>query len=350
MDINMDLPSTGTGTPMFPPATGMSSDTSSDTETTPTAMDREDTPASLSLGALLAKVRVAKGLEQREVASQLGLSLVLIKNLEEDAFQQLGAPIFVRGYLSRYARLLGLPEQEILSRYKQLGISELPPLRVEGSIKPQAKISDRGVRWFSYLLVLAVLGWLGVQQVVTHFESSTNASPSVTPLLTTPVAPAPPTPSTPAISSNTVTEPVAIAQPAPVAPPGTPEAPSQEVGIPPADNQVSVQRADNSALPAASNADLSPTASIPTGEPQLVLEFTENVWVNVKDANGKRLAYGTMKANTMSTLSGPAPFSLILGNSGATRIKLNDQAIDPATYVKRGGVSRFVLNVPKPGE
>ena len=349
MDINMDLPSTGTDTPMLPPATGKSWDT----ETTPPPTDREDTPASLSLGALLAKVRVAKGLEQREVASQLGLSLVLIKNLEEDAFQQLGAPIFVRGYLSRYARLLGLAEQEILARYKQLGISEAPPLRVEGSIKPQAKISDRGVRWFSYLLVMAVLGWLGwlgVQQVVTHFESSTNASPSVTPLLITPVTPAPPTPSTPANSSSTVTEPVAIAQPVPVAPPGYPETPSQAVAMPPADNQASVQRADNSALPAAGNTDLSPTAIVPTGEPQLVLEFTEDVWVDVKDANGKRLAYGTMKANTLSTLSGPAPFSLILGKSGATRIKLNDQTIDPTTYVKRGGVSRFVLNVPKPGE
>ena len=94
---------------------------------------------------------------------------------------------------------------------------------------------------------------------------------------------------------------------------------------------------------------MTPTPALPPGQAELVLEFKEDCWVSVKDANGRRLAYGTSKASTVSTLTGPPPFHIVLGNTGAVAIKLNGQTIDPAIYVKRGGISQFVLGTPKPG-
>ena len=39
--------------------------------------------------------------------------------LERDDFAALGAPVFVKGHLRRYAALLGLAEDEILGAYER---------------------------------------------------------------------------------------------------------------------------------------------------------------------------------------------------------------------------------------
>jgi len=88
----------------------------------------------------------------------------------------------------------------------------------------------------------------------------------------------------------------------------------------------------------------SPAPPVAQGGAQLTLEFPEDCWVDIKDADGKQLAYGVMKANTVQNLTGAAPFSLALGNPWAVRMKLNGAPVDKQVYLpKRGSVSRFVL-------
>ncbi|MDQ2696315.1 MAG: helix-turn-helix domain-containing protein, partial [Pseudomonadota bacterium] len=133
------------------------------------------------LGALLARAREQRGLSQREVALRLNLAESTIHGLEGGDFHRLGAPIYVRSYLARYARLLGLPEEEVISRFRALDTSEPPPLRVVGSLKPQAPISDSGIRWFSYLVVfvlVGVLGWFGVAEMASRFDADDDALPA----------------------------------------------------------------------------------------------------------------------------------------------------------------------------
>ena len=76
-----------------------------------------------------------------------------------------------------------------------------------------------------------------------------------------------------------------------------------------------------------------------------MLQFNDDCWVEVKDAQGKVLVTGWMKANPPRDLSGPAPFTATLGNAPAARIALDDRPVDTAIYVpRRGTVSRFPLN------
>ncbi|MEZ5581543.1 MAG: hypothetical protein R3F37_00990 [Candidatus Competibacteraceae bacterium] len=66
-------------------------------------------------------------MEQREVATRLGLNPVLIQKGWKKARFRLWEPRFMRGDIpTPYVRLLELPEQEMLDRHKQLGVSEIP--------------------------------------------------------------------------------------------------------------------------------------------------------------------------------------------------------------------------------
>ena len=78
--------------------------------------------------------------------------------MEDNNFPSLALLVFARMYLLRYTQLLGLLEHDILACHQLLGIDEPPPLRVNPSIKPQARASD--LRWLGYPLMFLVLGWL----------------------------------------------------------------------------------------------------------------------------------------------------------------------------------------------
>ncbi|NJM12741.1 MAG: helix-turn-helix domain-containing protein, partial [Synechococcaceae cyanobacterium SM1_2_3] len=104
-------------------------------------------PAALSaesLGAWLARTRVSHDVDLRVAARRLGLNPILIQALEADDFTQLGPPVFVRGYLSRYARFLDLPEQAVLERYRQQAAAsqEPPPLKVVLPQRRQTQVRD----------------------------------------------------------------------------------------------------------------------------------------------------------------------------------------------------------------
>ncbi len=331
-------------------------------EITPTVNPpAQPTGATESVGAWLARTRAGYGAEPRDMARQLGLNPTIILALEADDFARLGPPVFVRGYLSRYARLLDLPEAAVLERYREQtdASQEPPPLKVVHSRERQTRVRD--LRGFIYLLVVIGLGWTAIRHLDAldpsrllawwpPSDSSSAPPPASKPMTVTtqtqyPFQPKPeeatgePTP--PPVPATSEPPPSPHAEPAPTAPsaialtpPPTAE-PAAGDGNPASAPMVAVQEGagDNAA---------SETAA---GGARLMLQFSEDCWVQVKDAQGKVLVNGLMKANTTSALSGPAPFTVTLGNAPAARIAVDDRPVDTAIYVpRRGTVSRFTLN------
>jgi len=130
-----------------------------------------------SLGATLTRARLSRKLELREVASRIGVDVSVVQALEDDDFQRLGAPVFARNFLVRYARLLELPEPDILERFRELGLDEPPPLKVERPIQRQARMTD--VRWLAYPVVVVGVLWLsyvGFERLNVHYSSGTAQS------------------------------------------------------------------------------------------------------------------------------------------------------------------------------
>jgi len=73
---------------------------------------------------------------------------------------------------------------------------------------------------------------------------------------------------------------------------------------------------------------------------QLNLEFREDCWVDIKDADGKRLAYGVMKANTVQTLPVRRRSPWRWAIRGLVRLSLNGAPVDnKCIYPHRGSVS-----------
>ena len=65
-------------------------------------------PPGLGLGERLRSARKARALSVAQVAESLRLEEASVVALEDGRFDAMGAPVFVRGHLKRYAQLVGL--------------------------------------------------------------------------------------------------------------------------------------------------------------------------------------------------------------------------------------------------
>ncbi len=76
------------------------------------------TETTLGLGERLRSARKARALTLEQAAFSLRLEATVVRALEEERFETLGAAVFVRGHLKAYARLLGLSEEAVLEAYR----------------------------------------------------------------------------------------------------------------------------------------------------------------------------------------------------------------------------------------
>ena len=132
----------------------------------------------LSIGARLAAARKKCELDIGVVANELNLDASTITALENDDTAALPAAIFVKGYLRNYARLVGLPEDEMVSDYAaQTG--EPPPLTVV-AVKSKTPFfqlpSARLLRNIILILLAAILIWLAYPFVERLVESRGQAT------------------------------------------------------------------------------------------------------------------------------------------------------------------------------
>lgn len=72
------------------------------------------------------------------------------------------------------------------------------------------------------------------------------------------------------------------------------------------------------------------------------LSLNAECWVDVVDATGKRLVFGTRQAGEQLNLRGVAPVKVLLGNAAAATLSFNGEAIDLSGY-PTGRVARLTL-------
>lgn len=283
-----------------------------------TAEPRTDGAAT---GVALKAARSAQNLSVAEVARQLRLSVSQVEALEAGAFDRLPGPVFVRGFIRNYARLLKIDADGIL-RAIDGGIAA-PQARIEAPPSQDIPYPSAVVRrWPGY-----VLAALLVTAALAAYEFYWNE----------------PTPAT-------VSKPLAV----PAAVVAVPAMPAQ--AFPPAADTAAVPTATQESSPAgkpamqpASAAPSSLPAASPqsdaqlqTGEGEVRLVFDDKSWVQIRDRSGKTIFSRLNPGGTEQRVSGSPPFTLIVGNARGVRLTYNERPIDLERHIKID-VARFTL-------
>ena len=258
--------------------------------------------AALSAGARLAQARERLGMSLEQVADKLKLDPHTVAALEAGDYRVIGAAVFVRGFLRRYAQLVGDSPAEIEALYaRQPGSSQAPDLarvtaRFERRSRPRKPVSP----WLAALVVGLLLAG-GIWWWATHHTARAHEE-SVVEL------------GAPPASAVSVAPAAAAAQPAAATAPigGNGGATSQAAAPPLA------PEAEAAALAAK-------LAALP--RKHLEMRVNDESWVEAYDARGMRLQFGFAHAGATLALTGAPPFRLVLGNAGAVEVSLEGAAV-----------------------
>jgi cytoskeleton protein RodZ len=116
-----------------------------------------------SIGETLRNARERMGLGVVQAAERLHVDAEVIDALEAGRFKALGAPVFVRGHLRRYAELLGEPDGPLQQRYASTTEASLSPDLTQVPHRPTPVVPANPRRWplvmLAIVLVLAAVVW-----------------------------------------------------------------------------------------------------------------------------------------------------------------------------------------------
>ena len=122
-----------------------------------------DQNEALTTGARLRNAREQLGLSQQAVAERLCLKVSTVRDIEEDKAPADLASTFLRGYIRSYARLVHIPEEELLP-----GLEKQAPLRAAKvapmqsfSLGKRRKKRDGWLMTFTWLVLFVVIGLSG---------------------------------------------------------------------------------------------------------------------------------------------------------------------------------------------
>jgi len=79
-----------------------------------------------SIGSRLRFARESKGLTVSELSAQVRIREVLVKHIEKDEFEKVGADVYVRGHIRVMAQVLDLNPDELMALYPASGAGESP--------------------------------------------------------------------------------------------------------------------------------------------------------------------------------------------------------------------------------
>lgn len=125
-------------------------------------------------GDRLQAARIEQGITIEDIARQMNLNVQIIKSIEADDYADLQSPIFMRGYLRTYARLVGINEDETIKIFGEFYQQDDPDIRTIGNTSPEISSNDIRVKWMTYIVIIGLLGLLSVWWVNNYRISETS--------------------------------------------------------------------------------------------------------------------------------------------------------------------------------
>lgn len=328
----------------------------------------QDKTVSMTTGQRLRQAREQLGLSQQTVAERLCLKMSTVRDIEEDSVSADLASTFVRGYIRSYAKLVHLPEDELLpmlAKQAPLKMAKVAPMQ-SFSLGKRRKKRDGWLMIFTWLVVFVVIGLTGAWWWQNHKAAQDDLVPMTDqngssgdsgqsiPLGETSgdsTAPAAPDESNTAASDNSATSTPATSAPAAstTTTPATTQTDSSNAVVSPSQ----APQDTTSAAPATTNPATSTTPQMPVGaaavsEPAadpnaVVMNFTADCWLEVSDATGKKLFSGIQRSGGKLSLAGTPPYRLKIGAPSAVQVQYQNQPVDLSRFIRNNQVARLTL-------
>ncbi|KTD28775.1 MULTISPECIES: helix-turn-helix domain-containing protein [Legionella] len=125
-------------------------------------MDEIHNGTSEKPGMQLARVREKKGYSQEYVAGKLHLRVRIIELLEADDYDQMPEPVFIKGYIRAYAKLLGVPVDPLLEIFNSMHSTERKLEKALWQSKRESNKGERTVRILTGLIAVAAVVAVGI--------------------------------------------------------------------------------------------------------------------------------------------------------------------------------------------
>lgn len=250
--------------------------------------EQQEVAQTLSVGSMLAAARQRQGLSQEDVAQKLKLKLRQIEALEQGHYEQLPGELFVRGFVRGYARLVGADDALLLQTLNfELKPASAPAISAASeNIALQPRHIPLWVLVLGLVLVIALLA-----PVLVYYGLNRGL----------PVA----------------DQPAAIQSAQPVA--------SAVAAATPA---------FTTADAVVASASQAAASAVQTRSGPLQLSFIGDSWVEVYDAQGKRVFYQLGKASEVAYVDGTPPLDVVIGNASSVKVSYLGKPVDLAPHTK----------------
>lgn len=316
-----------------------------------------DAPVGSGPGALLREAREHAGLSLEAAAAELLLKPRVLEALERDDLEALPEPPFVRGYLRSFARLVGADEAVVLERYEALLPAE-PEVTFSVSSAESGdhgKLLMLGTGSVAVLaLVAVVVWWLGSNRGVTPIVEPEPELPGAEVGQAVPqgrqpqliAEPAPVQELSPAPATDRVDESGLLGEP------NVQDETGSEPGVEPEMESESTAQIETGSELQEPEAETAPPPSVEVMTPAqtqvqpadtVSVEMLADSWIEIYDAEGRRLLYGLEPAGARHQLRGTRPFRVFLGNAPGVEVEINGRPFDLSPMVRRDNTARFTL-------
>ncbi len=297
----------------------------------------------LEAGTILKNRRESLGLTQQQVSSRLKLRVSLIQQIEDNQFDSDQVATFMRGYVRSYAKYVNLDEKVVLEALDHAGdVQHQEQEMMSFSRKTKTEKHNSRIMLLTWSIFAVIAGisslwwWQNQQQdtLSQSFVAEETAEEVVVGDLSddqlttsldlieaeTPVVEAPQVVDSEVMADASVATETMEAD----------VAPEVEVTAEPVVAAVETEVAE-------------PEVVIP--EPvsnELVMQFSSDCWIQVKDATGRTLSTGIKKAGQSLNLSGETPYKVVIGAPEAVSMTFASEPVDLSGYTS-GKVARITL-------
>jgi cytoskeleton protein RodZ len=344
-----------------------------------------DSASTMTAGSLLQQERQRLGLNEKEVADQLHITMHYVKALESNSFEKLPGAVFARGYLKSYAILLGVEVDEVLSRYDEFARQQKADMAEENRLIRERRKKDRNKPFVILSLIIFVSGFLGLWLANSYFSDdavsnvpSTAESEAVIDNIRPALSQAiePPTTTEPqlslevdaeevssAVSDTVMTEPYTAEVPvspiqsaaaidAAVTANTTGEAsesadPATQTINPTVEDRTVALQAEQSVLnDSAATVDAPRVIAVESiGNDVLRISFSGESWVEVNDSESQQIYRDIREAGDVLEITGSAPFNILLGDAPFTTMSLNGDEIDLSADIRIDNSARLTVGL-----